>query len=53
MRAIEPSSFMISQMTPAGLEAGETREVDGAFGLPRTHEHAAATRASTERRDRG
>ena len=34
IRAMVPSSFMISQMTPAGVEIGEPREVDRALGLP-------------------
>ena len=34
-RAIVPSSFMISQITPAGIEPGDAREVDGRFGLAR------------------
>ena len=32
---------MISQITPAGVEAGEPREVDGGLGLARALEHAA------------
>ncbi len=39
---------MISQMTPAGVEPGEAREVDGAFGLAGAHEHAAVARAQRE-----
>ena len=32
-RAIVPSSFMISQMTPAGIQAGDAGEVDRRLGL--------------------
>ena len=33
---------MISQITPAGIEPGEPREIDRGFGLPGAHEHAAS-----------
>ncbi len=41
MRAISPSSRMISQMTPAGCKAGEAGEIDGGFGLPGADQDAA------------
>jgi hypothetical protein len=44
-RAIVPSSFMISQMTPAGYMPGDTARSTGRLGLPRPHEHAAVARA--------
>ena len=40
-RAIVPSSFMTSQITPAGRQAGEPREVDRRLGLAGALEHAA------------
>ena len=42
MRAIVPSSFMISQITPAGDRPGQARQIDRALGLPGAHQHAAA-----------
>ena len=39
---------MISQMTPAGIEAGEPREVDRRLGLAGADEHAAVARAQRE-----
>ena len=48
MRAIVPSSFMISQITPAGVQPGEARQIDRAFGLAGAHQHAAAPRAQRE-----
>ena len=47
-RAIVPSSFMISQTTPDGIEAGEARQVDGGLGLPDPLEDAARFRAQRE-----
>ena len=41
MRDMVPSSFMISQMTPAGLQPGQARQVDRALGLAGAHQHAA------------
>ena len=48
-RAIVPSSFMISQMTPAGYRPGDARQIDGRLGLARADHHAArsATAAGT------
>ena len=40
-RAIVPSSFMISQITPAGVRPGQPREVDRGLGLAGALEHAA------------
>ena len=40
-RAIVPSSFMISQITPAGIESGQPGQIHGAFGLPRALQHTA------------
>ena len=40
-----PSSFMISQITPAGVEPGDAREIDRRFGLSGAHQHAAVARA--------
>ena len=48
MRAISPSSRMISQMTPAGSRPGQARQIDRALGLARAHQHAAAPRAQRE-----
>ena len=39
---------MISQTTPAGYEAGKTREVDGSLGLTDALEHAARLRSQRE-----
>ena len=36
-----PSSFMISQMTPAGYKPGDAGDIDAGFSLSGTHEHAA------------
>ena len=47
-RAIVPSSFMISQTTPAGIRPGEPREVDGGLGLAGALEDAAGARAERE-----
>ncbi len=47
-RAIVPSLFAISQMTPAGIEAGDAREIDRSLGLPGTDEHAALARLKRE-----
>ncbi len=40
---------MISQITPAGIESGQTREIDRGLGLPGAHEHAAFARAQRKR----
>ena len=48
MRAISPSSRMISQITPAGSRPGEPRQVDRALGVARADQHAAAPRAQRE-----
>ncbi len=40
-RAIVPSGFMISQITPAWRESCEAREVDSGLGVARALEHAA------------
>ena len=45
MRAISPSSRMISQMTPAGSRPAQARQIDRALGLAGAHQHAAAPRA--------
>ena len=45
MRAISPSSRMISQMTPGGIEPGQARQIDGGLGLAGAHQHAAPPRA--------
>ena len=37
-----PSSFMISQITPAGIQARDPRQVDRGLGLPDALEHPAA-----------
>ena len=47
-RAIVPSAFMISQMTPARRQAGEAGEVDGGLGVTGALEHAAGLRAQRE-----
>ena len=39
---------MISQITPAGREPGQPRQIDGAFGLPRALQHAALLRLQGE-----
>ena len=43
-----PSSFMISQMTPAGIEARQARQVHAGFGLAGAHQHAAVACAQRE-----
>jgi hypothetical protein len=40
-----PSSFMISQITPAGMEPGDARQVNGRLRLPGADQHAAIPRA--------
>ena len=40
MRAMVPSSFMISQITAAGLNPASRGDVRAAFGLARAHQHA-------------
>ena len=40
-----PSSFMISQITPAGVEPGHARQVHRGLGLAGAHQHAAFARA--------
>jgi hypothetical protein len=56
-RAIVPSSFMISQITPDGVEAGEPGHVHRGLGMARAHQHAAGAGAEREdmpgRRDVG
>jgi hypothetical protein len=47
-RAISPSSRMISQMMPAGLQARQARQVDRPFGLAGAHQHSASARAQRE-----
>ena len=48
MRAISPSSRMISQMTPAGLQPGEARQIDRGLGLAGAHQHAALRARAAE-----
>ena len=43
-----PSSFRISQITPAGKQAGEPREIDRGFGVADALEHAAVAGAQRE-----
>ena len=43
-----PSSFMISQITADGVQAGEAREVDAGLRLPGALEHAAGARHERE-----
>ncbi len=43
-----PSSLMISQMTPAGMQAGEARKIDGGFGLSSADQNASLARAQRE-----
>jgi hypothetical protein len=43
-----PSSFMISQITPAGLRPARRDEIDRALGLAGAHQHAAVARAQRE-----
>ena len=40
-----PSSFMISQITPAGVKSGEARQIHRRLGLAGAHQHAAFARA--------
>ena len=44
MRAMDPSSFMISQMTPAGVRPARRARSTGALRLPGAHQDAAALR---------
>ena len=48
MRAIVPSSFMISQMTPAGVSPARRARSTDPLGLPRSHEDASVARAERE-----
>ena len=43
-----PSSFMISQMMPAGNEARQPRQIDRSLGLPGAHQHSALAGAQRE-----
>ena len=43
-----PSSFMISQITPDGLSAGEPRDLDRGLGMAGAHQHAAVARHQRE-----
>ena len=47
-RAIVPSSFMISQITPAGFRPGQPREIDRRLGVAGAHQHAAVARHQRE-----
>ena len=51
-RAIEPSAFRISQMTPAGMQARQPREVHAGLGLPDALQHAARAGREAGRCDR-
>ena len=48
MRAISPSSRMISQMTPAGSRPASRARSTDRLGVARAHQHAAAPRAQRE-----
>ena len=53
-RAIDPSSFMISQITPGRVEAGHAGDVDGRLGVAGADQHAAVLghqREDVARRD--
>ena len=52
-RAMVPSSFMISQITPAGLRPGQARDVDRRLGMAGAHQHAAVARPPAGRRGPG
>ena len=43
-RAIVPSSFMISQITAAGVQPGHARQVAAGLGMAGAHQHAAVLR---------
>ena len=43
-RDMVPSSFIISQITAAGLRARQPRQIYRTFGLPRASEHTALMR---------
>ncbi len=47
-RAMVPSSFMISQITPDGIEPGEPRDIDRGLGMAGAHQHAAVARHQRE-----
>ena len=47
-RAIVPSSFMISQITAAGVSTGQVRQVAAGLGVAGAHQHAARLRARPE-----
>ena len=42
---MEPSAFMISQITPPGSKSGHARQIDRGFGLPGADQHSALARA--------
>ena len=48
MRAMVPSSFMISQITAGRIEPGKAREIDAGFRMPGAHQHAAFARDQRE-----
>ena len=48
IRAIVPSSRMISQITPDGIEAGEPGDVDRRLGMAGADQHAAVARDQRE-----
>ena len=41
---MDPSSFMISQITPPWRKSGQPRQIHRGFGLARPHQHAAFSR---------
>ena len=43
-----PSSFMISQITPDGVEPGEAGDVDRRLGMAGAHQRAALARHQRE-----
>ena len=47
-RAMVPSSFMISQITPDGFKPGETGDVDRGLGMAGADQHAAVARDQRE-----
>ena len=47
-RAIVPSSFMISQIIPAGISPASRAKIDRGFGLSGAHQHSAFARAKRE-----
>ena len=48
MRAIVPSSFITSQITPAGKSPARRREIDGGLGVACADEHPALARLQRE-----